>query len=47
MLCAQSGATLQQPSWIYELKLDGVRVLAHRDGRIFRVELRFDPPYRM
>jgi bifunctional non-homologous end joining protein LigD len=32
MLCAQSGATLQQRNWLYELKLDGVRVLAHRDG---------------
>jgi bifunctional non-homologous end joining protein LigD len=32
MLCAQSGAELQQRGWLYELKLDGVRVLAHRDG---------------
>lgn len=31
MLCAQSGATLEQRGFVYELKLDGVRVLAHRD----------------
>src|SRR5690606_13774451 len=39
MLCAQSGADLVDPSRIYELKLDGVRIVADKhDGE---VELRY------
>jgi bifunctional non-homologous end joining protein LigD len=32
MLSATSGATLTQPGFFYELKLDGVRILGRRDG---------------
>jgi bifunctional non-homologous end joining protein LigD len=32
MLCAQDGAELDDPERIYELKLDGVRILAKREG---------------
>jgi bifunctional non-homologous end joining protein LigD len=39
MLCAQSGAELCDPSRIYELKLDGVRIVA--DKRAGAVELRY------
>jgi bifunctional non-homologous end joining protein LigD len=38
MLCAQEGAPLADPEWLYELKLDGVRIIAEKDGR--RVTLR-------
>jgi len=35
MLCADSGATLEDPNRLYELKLDGVRLLAEkRDGTV-------------
>src|SRR6185503_6275031 len=33
MLCAHEGAPDHGEGWIYELKLDGVRVLARKDGR--------------
>jgi bifunctional non-homologous end joining protein LigD len=39
MLSAQSGAKLDQPGYLYELKLDGVRILAHRDQQ--NVALRY------
>lgn len=32
MLCAQSGAPDHGDAWLYELKLDGVRLLAEKDG---------------
>lgn len=32
MLCALSGAGLEQRGWIYELKLDGVRIVADKTG---------------
>lgn len=32
MLCATSGAELAQPGWAYELKLDGVRIVADKRG---------------
>ena len=39
MLCAQKGAGLQERGRYYELKLDGVRIVASRDGR--QVALRY------
>ncbi len=30
MICALSGAGLEQPGWLYELKLDGVRIVADK-----------------
>lgn len=39
MLCRDSGAPLTHPDWLYELKLDGVRVLAEKSER--GVELRY------
>lgn len=33
MLCADEGASLDDPERIYELKLDGVRILANKRGR--------------
>ena len=42
MLCAQEGAPLDEPGWLYELKLDGVRAIATRelaDGAGRRVTL--------
>ena len=32
MLCELQGAPTQDPQWLYELKLDGVRVLAEKQG---------------
>lgn len=32
MLCQASGAPTSAPGWIYELKLDGVRAIAAKDG---------------
>ena len=32
MLCALEGAPVTAPDWLYELKLDGVRILAERSG---------------
>ncbi len=39
MLCAKQGARLDDPERIYELKLDGVRIVATRDGA--GVDLRY------
>ena len=40
MICASSGAKLSQPDFLYELKLDGVRILAARDGEDVRLRYR-------
>ncbi len=32
MRCATEGAPLDDPDWLYELKVDGVRILATKDG---------------
>jgi bifunctional non-homologous end joining protein LigD len=39
MLCASEGATLEDATRLYELKLDGVRIVAERDGD--RVDMRY------
>lgn len=40
MLCATEGASLTDSERIYELKLDGVRVLAHRSGDTVQLNYR-------
>lgn len=40
MLCATEGAVLDDPERVYELKLDGVRVLAHRTGDAVQLNYR-------
>ncbi len=42
MLCANEGATLDDPKRLYELKLDGVRILAERHAG--RVRLKYRKP---
>ena len=32
MLCATTNVKLSDPDWLYELKLDGMRILAQKDG---------------
>jgi len=40
MICATSGAKIGQQGMLYELKLDGVRILAARDGEDVRLRYR-------
>lgn len=40
MLCANDGATLEDPERLYELKLDGVRILAERRKQEVRLRYR-------
>src|SRR4051812_43952739 len=40
MLCALSGAELSDPSRIYELKIDGVRIVADKHGRAVALRYR-------
>lgn len=44
MLCALEGAPLAGPEWLYELKLDGVRILAERRGQDARLFYRTHRP---
>lgn len=37
MVCSTEGASLSNPDWLYELKLDGVRILAHKDRDLVRL----------
>ncbi|MEM9727520.1 MAG: DNA ligase D [Myxococcota bacterium] len=37
MLCSLEEAPVDRPGWVYELKLDGVRILAERDGNDARL----------
>lgn len=37
MVCSTEGATLDRPDWLYELKLDGVRILAHKERDLVRL----------
>lgn len=37
MVCGTEGAVLDNPDWLYELKLDGVRILAHKERELVRL----------
>jgi len=40
MVCALEGAPLSSPDWLYELKLDGVRIIAQKNGESVRLRYR-------